>query len=438
MKHPLNKLALTWLLVINSSSVFPQFSYGLKGGLNYTTIREVDTKGIFSPSSANKWKASYHAGFFASYSLTNRTSVIAELLFSDKGFNNAGNESLNYLSVPLMYRVAVSKKLSFDVGAEFNMLLSANARFGVFNFNLDDKYRKTDLGMGAGANYKLTDKMLISVRYIHGLTNILKEDYGLNYSPTSNYNSSLYQSGLRFYNQTLQLSLGYQLKKSNRVENPEGSALYVPAKEKGIITTIGVRLGPSNYSMFGGEVDLRKDGGATLVDRESIELGIDLRFTIYKYVYVSAGVSHLKKGGQLKGGGWKYQAPVNLTYLSAPFVAGISLIKTKPITLSAEGGWAYNTLLSADIPYSNDLVAGYYRVENKSIVSKIYGIELATDALKKVTFFINYRKSEDMNFFHARRNTGTSENYDLWNEGYSVCLGVRLKPKLSKQDDEKL
>jgi len=191
----------------------------------------------------------------------------------------------------------------------------------------------------------------------------------------------------------------------------------------------GVKAGYSDYTLFGDEVRLRKKRGAELINRQALELGFVLKADIHKYLYAKAELGYLQKGGHLKGGGWTYQTPVQVNYLSIPLLVGLSPIKTEPVTLSFEAGFAYNLLMSSDIGYSKDIIAGYRAEETTDIVSQLVGIELATDVLDNLTLFANYRYSKDRDFFHARVNSTTGENYDLWNKGNSICFGVRFKGK---------
>lgn len=207
--------------------------------------------------------------------------------------------------------------------------------------------------------------------------------------------------------------------------------------EKKVHATIGLRLGPSAYTMFGNEVDLRTKRGASINRRIGIEVGVDARFTFHKNFYSSVGLSYLRKGGHLKGGGWVTQSPVKYNYLMTPVVLGITSGRTAiPINMAAEIGWAYCFLLSSENAYSEDIAPGYYVKENKNTGALVYGLEISTDAIKRITLFMNYRGTRDLNFFHTRRNDQTNEDYDLWNRGYSVTFGVRFKRKTKSVQPE--
>jgi hypothetical protein len=181
--------------------------------------------------------------------------------------------------------------------------------------------------------------------------------------------------------------------------------------------------------MSGNEVDLRTKRGASLKKRVGLDIGIDTRLNLGNYFYTYLGIGYLEKGGHLDGGGWTYHTPVETNYLTIPLAIGFTSGNDGIVNMSAEIGLAYNHLLSSKNDYSKDIVTGYYTEENKNITSYLYGFEIATSALSRVTLFLNYRNTRDLDFFHTRKNDRTREDYDLWNKGYSVALGLRFRRK---------
>lgn len=200
------------ILALNTSSVFSQFSFGLKGGFSAVNVLVKDKKEGFDYSSYYKWKPSYHIGFKADYSLSKRSFIIGEFIFSDKGSNvNNDNLHLYYIHIPIMYRFEVGNKISVEIGSDFGILLSSKYKYPV-----EDEYRKTDLGIGAGAAYNITDELSVSIRFTRSISSVLRKDFGVTfYSGDGFYMGSfnLYENGIRYYNQSVQLSMNYRLKK---------------------------------------------------------------------------------------------------------------------------------------------------------------------------------------------------------------------------------
>ncbi len=432
--YMISRVVLTTLLIISSTLAFSQFSFGVKAGLNYTNLRRIDTEGKFNYVGKSDWLPTFHFGVFGNHLLSERSSLVWEVQYSDKGYKTSDfKEHLGYLTSPLLFRYKVYKKLSLEAGAEFGLLLFTYGEYAVSKDSYNFQYGTIDWGLNGGIHYDLSDQFSLGFRYTHGIGNVLNKDWSITSLPNGGgaTTTNFYDNGLRYKNQTLQLSVGYRLHKLKAYESQNHSLFYIPQNERRVVTSVGFRLGSTNYTMYGSEVEFREKNGAKLTSRTGIEIATEVRFDVYKYFYGTVGASLLQKGGHIAGGNWTYQDPVELNYISLPVLLGISPIKTKPFTFSLEAGLAYNYLLSYENTYSKDVVTGYYSNQNNKGFSKVFGGEVSTDAINSVTLFLNYRKTEDLNFFHERVYSLNNTNKELWNRGYSISFGVRLKGKNS-------
>jgi len=213
----LYRIVLTLLLVINSKLAFSQFSFGIKGGLNYVNQRVIDTQDKFGAIGKSDWSPTFHVGVYGKHILIHRASILWEALVSNKGYKSSkGNNHLTYLTIPLLFRYMVYKKLSFEAGAEFGVLLFTYYQLSDIGDN-DERYGTVDLGLSGGIHYDINDRFGIGFRYTQGIANVLSKDYAVTgYGNGGAFISNYYDNGLRIKNHALQLSVGCRLSKNKK------------------------------------------------------------------------------------------------------------------------------------------------------------------------------------------------------------------------------
>lgn len=151
---------------------------------------------------------SFNAGLFANLPITGFISIQPELLFSRKGaeltYNNAFADGtakfkLNYIEVPILLKLNLTKNFNIHAGPYFAYLIDAqvtnetvNGNFNFEdNFNNDD-FNKIDAGVAVGLGVDF-DLIGIGARYNYGLSTVGKEKTfsGTNYTFPDGKNSNL-------------------------------------------------------------------------------------------------------------------------------------------------------------------------------------------------------------------------------------------------------
>jgi len=205
----------TFLFLLYPISVCAQESrFGIKGGLNYSTIVGDLTEGI-NP------RLSGHAGVFVRLEFSDKFSIQPELLYSSQGFrfntdlafiqtaNPQINEpdfttavQFNYLSVPVIAQFELSDRIAVEFGPQFAFLLNQVTKIknfdGLDGENLNDRESvsgnfQLDYGAAVGILVAINDSFSVSPRFYLGLRNRLNGAVG----------------GIQNYNGTLQLSGSY-------------------------------------------------------------------------------------------------------------------------------------------------------------------------------------------------------------------------------------
>jgi hypothetical protein len=156
------------------------FSFGVKGGVNFSTITGDD---FDSPDS----RTGFHVGVMGEMPLTSMFSIQAEALYSAQGFDfdyegSDGDNAefqLDYINVPVLAKIYVLKGLSIEVGPQFSFLvndevdLNPNSDDGDIDLDgTDFEANSFDLGVAGGLTFQTEMGLFASGRYTMGLTDI--------------------------------------------------------------------------------------------------------------------------------------------------------------------------------------------------------------------------------------------------------------------------
>ncbi|MDO5509144.1 MAG: porin family protein, partial [Weeksellaceae bacterium] len=169
-----------------------QITYGLKAGINYSTI------GGGSAKEADEVNALIgpHGGAFAQYKFRDNIAVQGELLGSYQGANAKvsrmvgttmvdvdQNFKLAYILLPVMVQFYPMPNLRLEWGPQigYNMtkdiLITANVRLEGdlqrYEQRMDDLH-KWDFALNAGMGYEFTESWAAVFRYSHGFTSLDK------------------------------------------------------------------------------------------------------------------------------------------------------------------------------------------------------------------------------------------------------------------------
>lgn len=165
--------------------------FGIKGGLNYTTVTKGDFEEGLDP------RTSFHIGFVSEIPLIeNSLSLQPEVLYSRQGFETnyeflgtSYNDEyqVDYINIPILLKIYAVSALSFEVGPQFGLKINEkvvrnNSETEVDNINEFD----TALAGGVSFNF---DKFFISGRYTYSLNEIIED---------SNSKNSVIQVGVGF------------------------------------------------------------------------------------------------------------------------------------------------------------------------------------------------------------------------------------------------
>ena len=152
------------------------FRLGIKGGLNLNQIN--------GQSFDNGFTYGYHLGGFAEIDFTHKFGIQPEVLFNQTNTkvatgissiypgvtnpNLSDNVTLNYLSIPLLFRYNVGGMFSLLMGPQFGILINKNENIFL---NGQSAFTNGDFGMVGGLQVNMKVLRLYG-RYNVGLKNI--------------------------------------------------------------------------------------------------------------------------------------------------------------------------------------------------------------------------------------------------------------------------
>lgn len=172
-------------LTICTLSAQKKFSFGFTGGVNISSQRAINIPDLplLNFNEGGQWIAGVQGGIVTNYYFNTRLGLAANLLFSQKGYqidqeNPAFFQTTtfryHYLNLPLMVRFHPIAPVFIEGGIEWGHLLSAKAKTPSDTFDLKELnfLKNNDLGLVVGLGIAVSNKLVVNVRYVHGIINI--------------------------------------------------------------------------------------------------------------------------------------------------------------------------------------------------------------------------------------------------------------------------
>ena len=143
--------------------------FGIKGGLNFSDIRDADGSVNFEP------KTSYHVGAFAQFSITDWFSLQPEVLYSRKGYDSTDvTRKLDYFDVPILFVFNPLDNVSLHVGPQASLLMTVKE--DDTEINKANSYNSLDYGLVGGIEARLS-VFRLGARYSLGMNEIYQDSY---------------------------------------------------------------------------------------------------------------------------------------------------------------------------------------------------------------------------------------------------------------------
>lgn len=170
-------LALTALAAATASAgMLP--TYGVKAGANFSNIN-VDDLGASS-------RTGFVGGGFANLAWP-VFNLQFELLYSQKGFNDAGvsldekaDVSVSTIQIPALFKFALpipAVSPSIYAGPALSFTTGATAKFASGDEDVKDLFESSNWSAIIGVDVKLAGKLIVDLRYDMGLSSVSKDAF---------------------------------------------------------------------------------------------------------------------------------------------------------------------------------------------------------------------------------------------------------------------
>lgn len=165
------------LLLVLPCCLFAQI--GLKAGLNFANVTKAS-------SINNSSRSGFHAGIMLGGSSKKIISSRTEFIFSRQGYDyksgtNTGNVNLDYIMLPQLMSINITKYFSILIGGHMAFLLNAkvdSSSSSTGNASFDkilDLYNRFDYGYGGGVEIHPVMGLLVGARVNISLGNLYKQ-----------------------------------------------------------------------------------------------------------------------------------------------------------------------------------------------------------------------------------------------------------------------
>lgn len=191
--------AVAVLLCCSASIAQPgkgKSSFGFKGGFNVSTFRTAVDYTDFEPG----LKVGIVLGAFVEIPVSSRFTIQPEFLYSQMGSQGSSSEwgtvtfKYNYFSIPLLAKLKLGNNFAVFAGPEADFLIRARKKEFDGTETITNDIQDFDCGFTVGVEGWFSKKWVLAARYIHGIMD-----------------SSLSDETHTFFNQGLQVTVGYKL-----------------------------------------------------------------------------------------------------------------------------------------------------------------------------------------------------------------------------------
>lgn len=185
MKKIILIIALTFLTIASVKSQ-DKIQFGVKGGVNFTTMTSNDY--LYN----EKYKTGLYLGVTAEIPLGKKFSIQPEILYSSQGIKGKAlvnypsllpgtmpvvyaEHKLDYIKIPILAKLYLAKNFAFEIGPSFNFLV--NDQFTYDSYTQTDLAEKFELGGVVGLSYNVKSNFVVNANYINGFSNVLKSPF---------------------------------------------------------------------------------------------------------------------------------------------------------------------------------------------------------------------------------------------------------------------
>ena len=153
--------------------------FGAKAGVNFAKL----TGDAIEDADG---RTGFHIGGLVEFLLSDKISLQPEILYSQQGLQTKGNDGfggefesklkLDYILLPVLVKYYITEGFSVEGGPQIGFTAKSEQEFsdedGTETFDLKDSVSGTDISIGAGLGYRLTNGVFFQARYMFGVSDV--------------------------------------------------------------------------------------------------------------------------------------------------------------------------------------------------------------------------------------------------------------------------
>lgn len=191
------KIGLICLLFSATFSLAQETDFGLKAGINFSTLSGDSTKNYEGRDTSVDSKTGFYFGGFMQYELYDKFAVQPELLISYQGANieirrwegipveAEGDVAMPYILLPVMLQYEPMADLIIEIGPQIGYNLSKEIKvkgkveLNDETINLEERIKDValfDFSLAAGLGYEFMDDFTAKLRFAQGLNSLDQRD----------------------------------------------------------------------------------------------------------------------------------------------------------------------------------------------------------------------------------------------------------------------
>jgi len=170
------------------TATYAQASFGAKAGVNFASLNGDDVDDLDG-------RTNFHIGGVANFELSELISLQPELVFSQQGAKYEDNDGtdkeegtlkLSYINIPVLLDFTLAEGFSLQAGPQFGINVVAEEEYDysyeIFGETISesgtediDDVETLDMGVAAGAQFKMENGLFFQARYVIGFSEIIKD-----------------------------------------------------------------------------------------------------------------------------------------------------------------------------------------------------------------------------------------------------------------------
>lgn len=165
------KKLILGLLLVSATAV--QAQIGVKAGLNFANVSNAS---MINSSS----RSGFHLGGFIGTGSGKIIGFRTEVIYSSQGYNyksgvNDNDVKLNYILLPQLFCVNITKYVQIQAGAQAAFLLSASNDSTSGSGSILDYVKRFDIGVTGGFELHPVKKLLVGARLNYSFGKVFKD-----------------------------------------------------------------------------------------------------------------------------------------------------------------------------------------------------------------------------------------------------------------------